>query len=458
MNTEMLTFPSNFIWGAATAAYQIEGACAADGKGESIWDRFTRKPGAIYEGHTGDIACDHYHRYLEDVSLMAKLALKSYRFSISWPRIFPAGKGRLNEKGLDFYNKLTDALLMKNIDPCVTLYHWDLPQALEDVGGWLNRDVAYYFRDFAGELSLRLGDRVNRWITHNEPAVTAFLGYYTGELAPGIKDLKKALTGAHHLLLSHGLAVPVVRENLQPAGEIGITLNLTPAYPFSDSPEDVAAACRFFDRHFGWFLEPLYRGRYPQELLERYQSLKLLPPLNEDDLKMVTAPTDFLGVNYYTRGLIRYMPGNNLWDFEEIRPADADHTEMDWEIFPTGLYDLLHDLHQTYQPPKMYITENGAAFADKVSADGKVHDSNRIDYLRAHLTQAHRAISDGIPLAGYYLWTLMDNFEWSHGYSKRFGMVYTRYEQQERLFKDSAFWYREVIEQNGIALNQNSDV
>ncbi len=453
MATEILKFPSEFIWGAATASYQIEGAYIVDGKGESIWDRFCRVPGNIFEGHIGDIACDHYHRFPEDIKLMKNLGLDAYRFSIAWPRIFPDGNGRINHKGIDFYNRLIDALLAENIQPYITLYHWDLPQILQDKGGWGNRDTAYYFQEYAAEVSRQFGDRVNHWMTHNEPAVTAYLGHLYGIHAPGVKDWKTAVQVAHHALLSHGLSVPVIRENIKmPAGEVGIALNLSPTYPASDAPADIDAAKRYFDFNSGWFLEPLCSSRYPEQIWEIYEKEGYLPVMQPEDLKIIAAPNDFVGINYYFRDLVRSAPGKNIFNYDFVKPQNARLTEMGWEVFPEGLYALLTKLYQEYKIPKLYITENGAAFPDQKSSDGQFHDTWRIDYLQRHFQQAYRAIQEGVPLAGYFVWSLMDNFEWSFGFSKRFGLIYTDYKTLERTFKDSAHWYQQVIEQNGVHL------
>ncbi len=453
MATGILKFPDEFIWGAATAAYQIEGAYADDGKGESIWDRFCRVPGNIFEGHTGDIACDHYHRFLDDIKLMKNLGLQAYRFSIAWARIFPEGHGRLNPKGIDFYNRLVDALIAEGIQPYITLYHWDLPQALQDKGGWANRDTAYYFQDYAAEVTRQLGDRVDHWMTHNEPAVTAYLGHLYGIHAPGLKDYKMAIQVAHHLLLSHGLSVSIIRDNIKSESkEIGITLNLSPSYPASDAAADLEAANRYFNFNHGWFLEPLCSGQYPASILAIYEKYGYLPSMQPDDLRIIKTPIEFIGVNFYFRDLVKNAPGKNILNYDFVKPPDAKFTEMGWEVYPEGLYVLLKKLYLEYKTPKLYITENGAAFQDKKSPDGKIHDPLRIDYLQRHFQQAHRAIQEGVPLAGYFVWSLMDNFEWSFGFSKRFGLIYTDYQTLERTLKDSASWYRQVIEQNGVLI------
>lgn len=450
MSDTILRFPDNFLWGAATSAYQIEGAYDEDGKGESIWDRFCEQPGKVYQGHHGKIACDHYHRYRDDVKMMAELGVKNYRFSVAWPRILPRGTGKPNMKGVDFYNRLVDALLEQKIEPCVTLNHWDLPQALEVGGGWANHDVVKYFQDYAGEVSLRLGDRVKKWITHNEPVVSSYLAYYEGAFAPGKTDLTLGIAAAHHLLVSHGMAIETIRENLKQPGEIGITLNLMPAYPYADNKDDQAAAQRSWDRYYGWFLDALYLGRYPEEILDRYETLNLMPEIDLDDLKLAATPMDFLGVNYYFRDIVQNAPGANLWDFKVYIPEGAVKTDMGWEIYPEGFYFMLTDIYEKYKMNKIFITENGAAFDVPFSKDGEIYDENRIRFLHTHLFQMQRAIEAGVPVAGYYAWSLMDNFEWAHGYAKRFGLVHVDYETQKRTPKASAKWYRKVMQENGI--------
>jgi len=441
-------FPPGFLWGAATASYQIEGGYAEDGKGESIWDRFCRTPGKVHNADRGDVACDHYHRYREDIELMAGLGLNAYRFSLAWTRIFPQGGGALNRPGMDFYDRLVDGLLDAGIQPFVTLYHWDLPQALQDRGGWANRDTVYYFRDYAAAVFERFGDRVHHWITHNEPWVVAFLGHETGIHAPGIRDLRTAVQASHHLLLSHGEAVRILREIGDEEARAGITLNLSPVHPATDAQDDHDAAQRFDGYLNRWFLGSLYRSAYPEDMLAEYGPLA--PDVEEGDMEIIAEPTDFLGVNYYSRSVIRYDPAAGFLRAQGIRPAGSEYTEMNWEIYPEGLYELLKHLHDEYSPPVLYITENGAAFADEIGSDGKVHDPRRIHYFREHFLQAHRAIDEGIPLKGYFIWTLMDNFEWSFGYSRRFGLTYTDYPTQTRIVKSSGDWYREVIQNNGV--------
>lgn len=444
----LLEFPQDFVWGAATAAYQIEGAWDEDGKGPSIWDVFCRVPGAIQNGDTGDVACDHYHRWQEDVALMRELGLRAYRFSISWPRVLPEGKGKVNLPGLDFYNRLVDALLAAGIQPFVTLYHWDLPQALQEEGGWPARDTACRFADYADVVSRRLGDRVHHWITLNEPWVAAYAGYGNGYHAPGIRNPLAAIQAAHHLLLAHGLAVPVLRENGDAATRVGITLNLAPVHPASDRPDDEEAARRYDGFLNRWFLDPLFRGRYPEDMLEMLGAA--LPEGYEEDMETISVPVDFLGVNNYTRNVIANDPESAVVETREVKPTGRPYTEMGWEVYPEGMYELLTRLHRDYAPPRLYVTENGAAFPDRVSADGRVHDPQRVDYLREYIAQAHRALEEGVPLKGYFVWTLLDNFEWAYGYSKRFGIVYVDFATQERIIKDSGYWYREVIAENGV--------
>ncbi|AZR73767.1 beta-glucosidase [Anoxybacter fermentans] len=442
-------FPEDFIWGAATASYQIEGAYNEDGKGESIWDRFSHTPGKILNGDTGDVACDHYHRFREDVKLMKELGLDSYRFSISWPRVLPEGKGQVNEKGLDFYKQLVDQLLKAGIDPAITLYHWDLPQALQEKGGWANRDTAKYFVEYANLIFKELGDVVPLWITHNEPWVVSFPGHAFGEHAPGIKNYQTALQVAHNLLLSHGMAVQSFRQLGLP-GKIGITLNLTPVYPFSDNEAD-QKACDLQDAFINrWFLDPIFEGSYPEELHQIYRKKVGEFIIKNDDLEIINQKIDFLGINYYLRLVVKHNPDYNIFGVETVKPEGREYTEMGWEVYPEGLYDLLIRLHKDYAPEALYITENGAAYQDQIDADGRVHDQKRIAYLKAHLKNAHRAIEAGVPVKGYYIWSLMDNFEWAFGYSKRFGLIYINYDNQQRILKDSAYWYRTIIAKNYI--------
>jgi len=438
--TDILPFPPGFLWGAATAAYQIEGAWDADGRGESIWDSFSHTPGKTRDGDTGDTACDHYHLFQQDIALMGQLGLKAYRFSISWPRVIPAGRGKVNPAGLDFYDRLVDALLGANIEPLVTLYHWDLPQALQETGGWGARDTCAAFADSAALMVRRLGDRVHRWATLNEPSASAFAGHRSGEHAPGFRDRKLALQAAHHLLLAHGLAVQAIRA-VEPGVEAGIVLCLWPCEPISGSQEDVAAAELAWRQGDAWFLDPIFCAHYPPAAWEA--NGPEAPHVQPGDLAVIAQRLDFLGINYYSRslrgaqGVISPVPG-------------SEYTEMGWEVHPPAFRRLLLRVHREYPLPPLYITENGAAFADELSADGCVHDPRRIEYLRRHLIQARRAMDEGVDLRGYFAWSLMDNFEWANGYSKRFGLVYVDYPTQQRIVKDSGAWYRGVIARNGV--------
>lgn len=443
----MVRFPDGFLWGCATAAYQIEGSPLADGAGASIWHRFSHTPGNIHAGETGDVACDHYRRWREDVALMREMGLKAYRFSVAWPRVLPQGRGTVNRAGLDFYERLVDALLEAGIVPFVTIYHWELPGALQDLGGWANRDVAGWFADYAAVLFRALGDRVRHWITLNEPWCAAHLGYIAGVHAPGMRDLWAGLRAVHHLLLGHGLAVQAFRAADPGRGKIGITLNLGPQHPASPSEADLAAARRADAYHNRLFLDPVFRGRYPEEVVRQFAGA--WPEVQEGDMRVIATPLDFLGVNYYSRGIVADAPGEGLLGTRGV-PPPGPRTAMGWEIYPEGLFELLMRIHAEYGAPVVYVTENGAAFEDRPDASGQVDDPDRLDYLRAHFLQAHRAIQQGVRLAGYFVWTLMDNFEWAYGYSKRFGLVYVDYPTQRRIVKRSGRWFAGVIARNGV--------
>ncbi len=447
MDNKIFQFPQGFVWGAATASYQIEGAWNEDGKGESIWDRFSHTPGKVQDGDTGDVACDHYHRWEADLDLLKKLGLKAYRFSVAWPRVLPNGRGEANQFGLDFYNKLVDRLLKLNIEPYVTLYHWDLPQKLQDTGGWVSRPVVDAFVEYADIVSRSLGDRVKNWITLNEPWVSAFVGYRDGRHAPGHTDMHEALAASHHLLLSHGLAVPVIRRNC-PNANVGITLNLTPQVPASPSVADRNAA-NWVDGYINrFFLDPLVGRGYPQDMVNDYGDDMAF--VQAADMEAISVPIDFLGINYYTRNIVRSEKISEAENAPRTKVRGGEITEMGWEVYPAGLYKILGRLHFDYDFPAIHITENGAAFNDQVSADGEVHDPARLSYLKRHLEQVHRAIEAGVPVKGYFAWSLMDNFEWGFGYSKRFGLIYVDYETQQRIFKSSAKWYQRVVEQNAV--------
>jgi beta-glucosidase len=438
MPTDTSSFPPDFIWGAATAAYQIEGAAHDDGRGESVWDRFCATPGKVRNGDSGEIACDFYHRYRDDVALMRELGLDAFRFSIAWPRVLPTGRGPVNEAGLDFYDRLVDELLAHEIEPFVTLFHWDTPQALEDAGGWSERATAEAFVDYTEAVVGRLGDRVRRWITHNEPWVHAWIGYAWGEHAPGRTSEADAVAAAHHLLLSHGWAVEVIRR-VVPDAQVGITLNLAHAYSASDAPEDEAAAWQVDGEGNRWFLDPIFRGTYPADLLERNEIVAAF--VRDGDLEAISTPLDFLGVNNY----FRFVVSAGVDGPRMERDSEAQHTDMGWEVYPEGLHRLLVRVAGDYAPPAIYVTENGAAFGDVRVHDGRVHDPERTAYLESYIAAVSRAVADGAPVKGYFVWSFLDNFEWAHGYSKRFGIVYVDYPTLERVPKSSFYWYRDFI-------------
>jgi beta-glucosidase len=435
------SFPPSFTWGAATASYQVEGAVAEDGRGESIWDRFSHTPGRVANGDTGDIACDHYHRWREDVALMAELGLQAYRFSVAWPRVQPDGVGPINERGLDFYDRLVDELLAHDIQPFVTLYHWDLPQHLEDRGGWPSPEIVDRFAAYADAVGARLADRVPDWITLNEPQVFTFLGYVEGRHAPGRADLRAGLAAAHHAHLAHRAATEVLRRR-RPDARIGIALSLWPAEPASDAPADVDAARRLDGAANRWFLDPAFGRPYPGDLVEAYGGL-----LDGLDLGAIAGgpPPDFLGVNYYSRHTVAHDESAPPLRTRLVERPGAPRTAMGWEIHPDSLRDLLLRLHADYEPRSILITENGAAFDDAPDATGAVDDDERIAYLESHLAAVAEAITAGVPVDGYLLWSLFDNFEWAEGYAKRFGIVRIDYETQRRIPKASGRWYADLI-------------
>ena len=449
-----ITFPEHFLWGAATASYQIEGAWNKHGKGESTWDRFTHTPGNIRNNDTGDVANDHYRLWKKDFGLMKKIGLKAYRFSISWPRILPTGRGKVNQKGLDFYNKLVDALLAADIVPFATLNHWDLPQKLEDEGGWPVRTTGDAFVEYADVMTRSLGDRVKNWITHNEPAVVAWMGYSTGQHAPGLKDYGLGARAAHHLMLSHGQAVPVIRRN-SPEAEVGITLDISWRIPASNSRADRELVRVDDGLWFRWFADPLFGRGYPSDKLDDFTKNGTLPNglnfVQSGDMDVISTPTDFLGLNYYSRTVYRADGDGNDPQVLFSNPKVPEHwTEMGWEIYPEGLTSILARVYFNYQPRKVYITENGASYSTPPDETGRVADELRIHYLRTHFAAAYRAIQMGVPLAGYFVWSLMDNFEWSWGYAQRFGLIWVDFETQKRILKDSARWYKRVIKKNGL--------
>jgi beta-glucosidase len=451
-----LAFPKGFLWGVATSAFQVEGSPDTDGRGESIWDRFAATPGKIEDGSDARIACDHYRRWPEDVALMKEMGLNAYRFSIAWPRVLPRGRGAVNEAGLDFYDRLVDGLLEAGLAPMATLYHWDLPQGLQDVGGWGTRETAEAFVEYAEAASMRLGDRVRQWATHNEPWCVASLGHEHGVHAPGLRDAALSVRVGHHLLLSHGWAVPVLRRNA-PRAEVGIVLIASHAEPLTPSPAD-REATRSFDALFNrWYLDPVFRGAYPADGVEDRVRLGHLGPGGMDfvlpgDLRAISAPLDFLGLNYYSRNVFSAEPGPNGEPPPRAVPMAPREalTDMGWEVWPRGLEELLLRVHREYGPGKLYVTENGAAFTDPPGPDGRIRDRRREAFLEGHLRALHRAIAAGVPLAGYYHWSLLDNFEWAHGYTKRFGLVAVDPLTQRRTPKDSARYYRAVAAANAV--------
>lgn len=440
-------YPEGFRFGVATAAFQIEGATREDGRGESIWDVFCRVPGAVANGDTGERACEHYHRWREDLDLVVLLGLESYRFSIAWPRVQPTGRGEPNQRGLDFYKKLVGGCRDRGIEPIATLYHWDLPQALQDEGGWGNRETAERFAEYAGVMADALGDSVAGWITHNEPWVTAFLGHAEGRKAPGMRDWPTAVTAAHHLLLSHGLALEPLRDRSSPGVPVGITLNLTPMRPAGPGADDREAAIRLDGHQNRWFLDPLLRGSYPDDLVAHYARLfDPLAAVREGDLAIIARPIDFLGVNYYFPGRIVADASKTPLGARNAPPATAT-TAMGWEIDASGLHELLVRLRDDYGAPPIYITENGAAFDDAPAIDGRIEDPDREAYLASHLAAIRRAAAEGVDVRRYFAWSLLDNFEWEHGYEKRFGIVGVDYETQARVLKRSGLWYRDHVDQ-----------
>jgi beta-glucosidase len=434
--------PANFLWGVATSAYQIEGAVAEDGRTPSIWDTFARVPGAVHQGEHGDVACDHYHRMPEDVALIQSLGVDSYRFSVSWPRVQPGGRGPVNAAGVGFYDRLVDELLTKGVAPWVTLYHWDLPQELEDAGGWPERDTAYRFAEYAGLVHDALGDRVRTWTTLNEPWCSAMLGYDQGLHAPGRTDFPDAMRAVHHLLLGHGLAGRALRAAAPADFELGITLNMGTAYPASDSPRDVAAARRADGLGARIYLDPLVHGHYPEDVVRDIAERGAELPVRDGDLEIISTPLDVLGVNYYSS---HTHAGGDTPGEDRVVESGLPVTAMGWDIVPQGFTDLLVRISRDYPGLPMVITENGAAFDDSAGADGFVDDEPRVRYIADHIRAVGSAVAAGADVRGYFAWSLMDNFEWAYGYDKRFGIVRVDYDTQERTPKRSALWYRDTI-------------
>lgn len=446
-------FPASFLWGAATSAYQIEGAASEDGRQPSIWDTFAQEPGAIHGGETGAVAADHYHHLSEDVALMAQLNLNAYRFSLAWPRILPEGRGAVNQRGLDFYDRLVDALLARGIAPVATLYHWDLPLALHRQGGWPSRETAFAFADYAEVVARRLGDRIFWWITLNEPWCSAWLGYGLGVHAPGLQQPEAAVAAAHHLLLGHGLAVPRIRASVSADAQIGISLNLTPITAADDRAETIQGVERADVLHNRWLLDPLLRASYPERL---FADLAVAPPVIEsEDMPLISTPLDFLGVNYYSRALIRapqrargYRPSADAYEYVVPVP-EASYTQMAWEIYPPGLAEVLVRVHRDYTPRLILVTENGASFDDQWDGRSHIPDKRRVRYLSEHIQVLEEVLRQEVPLGGYFAWSLLDNFEWVDGYSQRYGLIYVDYLTQRRIIKESGRWYAAFIAAQG---------
>lgn len=446
-------FPDGFVWGAATAAYQIEGAVKKDGRGTSIWDTFAHTKGKVERDENGDIACDFYHRWPKDIELMAALGLRAFRFSIAWPRIFPNGDTRINPKGLDFYDRLVDELLKKDIVPYVTLYHWDLPQTLQNQGGWNKRDTALAFSRYVEIVGKRLGDRVRYWITHNEPMIVTMIGHLLGIHAPGQRNPWKVFSVATNILVSHGLAVKALRTVARSDANIGIVLNLSPIQPASDSEQDHLAAQKVDLATNRFFLDALLKGKLPDTFEKTFAIFR--PKISATDLALACQSIDFLGINYYTRTVVRHNSFIPVINVSQVQPKGNEYSQM-WEIYPDGMKNVLQRVWQEYLQPtnskiRLIITENGLPVPDGVDADGRVRDERRIRYIKNHLLQVWQAIEAGIPVDGYFHWSLMDNFEWAHGYRMRFGLVYVDYQNQKRIIKDSGFWFRDVITQNGFS-------
>lgn len=442
------SLPADFVWGVSTSAYQIEGAYDVDGRSPSIWDTFCKRSGAIDDGSNGDVACDHYHRWPEDLDLAAEIGVNAYRLSVAWPRVLPGGTGAVNKKGLAFYDALIDGALARGLTPFVTLYHWDLPQVLQDNGGWPHRDTAYAFAEYASIVASALGDRVTNWTTLNEPLCSAWLGHLQGVMAPGIKNIEAAVPASVHLHLAHGLGVQAIRAAAVLAPAVGIVNNLGPVESASDRPEDVAAARRGDGHTNRWWLDPIHGRGYPEDMIRTYG---VEPPLRGNDLEVIAQPLDYLGVNYYKREMVRDDPTGAGPRIAEVRVENALETAMGWEVHPQGLTDILVRVADDYSPEKIYVTESGSAWVDQVGLDGSIEDPERVAYLESHVEACADARRLGAPVAGYFAWSLLDNFEWAYGYDKRFGLVRVDYQTQQRTMKASGRRFADLIAQQGAA-------
>jgi beta-glucosidase len=441
-----LDFPADFRWGVSTSSFQIEGAGREDGRGESIWDRFCSEPGRIRDGANAEVACDHYHRWPQDLDLARSLGVNAYRFSIAWPRIVPQGRGAVNEAGLAFYDRLVDGMLERGLDPWATLYHWDLPQPLQDEGGWTSRDTVAAFLEYTDLVTRRLGDRVKHWITHNEPWCSCMMGYWEGMHAPGGRSLADAMQACHHVLLSHGLAVPLIRASV-PGAQVGITLSLHPISAATDSVADLAAARRHDGLRNRWFLDPLFGRGYPADTLALLGDAA--PTVQPGDLDAIATPTDFLGVNYYFPERVADDQSGGPMRAKLVERHGVERTGFGWEVSPQGLVDLLTRVQRDYAPAVIQLTENGSTFEDVLTPDGRVHDAERLSYLQRHLAALKQALDAGVPVKGYFAWSLLDNFEWAEGYLRRFGLAYVDYATQQRTLKDSGHWYGRFLRNGG---------
>lgn len=441
----IIQFPKEMIWGAATASYQIEGAANEGGRGVSIWDTFSKTPGKVYNGDSGDIACDSYHRYEEDIEIMKDLGIKAYRFSVAWPRIFPNGTGEVNSEGLAYYHALVDKLNEAGIEPLCTLYHWDLPQTLQDQGGWDNRATIDAFVRYAETMFNEFDGKITKWLTFNEPWCVSYLSNYIGAHAPGYTDLQLATNVAHHLHVAHGKTVQKFRD-LGTAGEIGYAPNVEWNEPFSNEQEDIDACARANAFFIEWFFEPVFKGTYPQFMVDWFKEKGVTVPILDGDMEIISQPIDFLGINYYTGSVSRYKENEGLFDHERVDQG-YEKTDIGWNVYPEGFYKVLCYITEQYGQVPIYITENGSCYNDE-PVDGRVHDQGRIDYLKQHLTALNRAMNSGVNIKGYLTWSLLDNFEWAEGYNMRFGIVHVNYRTLERTKKESFYWYKQAI-QNG---------
>lgn len=443
-----MTFPKGFLWGTASASYQIEGAWNEDDKGESIWDRFSHTPGKIQTGENGDVACDFYHRYTDDIALMADLGLNAARISLACPRIMPGGKGAVNQKGLDFYKRVVDEMLARNIQPWVTLYHWDLPQALEDAGGWPNRDLAEYFRDYAAVVADALGDRVKHWMAFNEPWIFTILGYLMGVHAPGRHEPGEAIKATHTVNLAQGMAIKALRDAKHKPAMVGTAFSMSPVHPVTGSLEDRTAAERWHRFYNLWFLDTVVHGKYPQAYVQG--SVEDHVEIRAGDMDLIKAPLDFIGINLYTRAVVAHDPSDHNMGVAQKTPGGEEVTEFGWEVYPRALSEMILRMAKDFPGVPLYVTENGCSYGDGPGPDGKVNDQRRISFLRRFISEVGRAMKAGADVRGYFLWTFTDNFEWSEGFKQRFGIVHCDFKTQQRIVKESGHWYANLARTNAL--------